>query len=155
SALLEALMRASLAAIAAVFVVTAHPTAPSGVRGAAAPTAAIDGLWEAVIVSGRQNRTPSFEIPLRFESGTKGHKAEGFCFEGDRRVGSSSGTVADGAIKLEYDHLNTILELALDGDTLKGTYRNNRANARPQEVRMRRFVPISMESAQAPALAGT
>jgi len=37
-------------------------------------------------------------------------------FRGRRRIGSTSGTVADGALKLEYDYLNTTLELTLTGD---------------------------------------
>ena len=138
-------MRAAVTAVAAAFVLTVNPTAASKV----------DGLWEAVIVSGGGQNAPSFEVPFRFEIATNGDKAEGFFFEGDRKVGSSSGTVADGTVRLEYDHLNTILELALDGDALKGTYRNNRPNARPQEVRMRRFVPLSMDNTHAPQLAGT
>jgi thiol-disulfide isomerase/thioredoxin len=138
-------MRAAFAVLAAAFVLTVNPTA----------AARVDGLWEAIIVSGGGQNAPSFEVPFRFEIATSGDKAEGFFFEGDRKVGSSSGTFADGSIKLEYDHLNTILELAPDGDALKGTYRNNRPNARPQEVRMRRFVPVSMDGAQAPQLAGT
>src|SRR5436190_1057659 len=137
-------MRSTLAVIAAAFVLTANPTAASK----------IDGLWDAVIVSGGGQNSPGFEVPFRFEIATSGAKAEGFFFEGDRKVGSSSGTFVDGAIKLEFDHLNTTLELALDGDVLKGTYKNTN-RPRGQDVTMRRFAPVAMEKVDAPQLAGT
>jgi len=137
-------MRATLAAVAAAFILAANPNA----------AVKIDGLWDAAIVSGGGQNTPGFEVPFRFEIATSGDKAEGFFFEGDRKVGSTSGTFADGKLKLEYDFLNTTLELALDGDVLKGTYRNNN-RPRGQDVTMRRFVPVSMDNVQSPQLAGT
>jgi thiol-disulfide isomerase/thioredoxin len=111
--------------------------------------AQVNGLWDAVIVS---NGT---EIPFRYEIAVKGAEAQGFFFEGDRKVGSSSGTFADGVVTLDYDHLNTTLELKLAGGELAGTYRNKRAGARPQDVRMKRFVPVANEGSNAPSLAGT
>jgi hypothetical protein len=70
-------------------------------------------------------------------------------------VGSSSGTFADGVLTLEYDFLNTILEAKFADDQLIGTYRHNRPNARPQEVRMRRFAPVSIGQQDPPSLGGT
>src|SRR5262245_7857907 len=112
--------------------------------GAASPP---DGLWDAIVMSN------GVEIPFRFEISTRG-PVQGFFFEGDRKVGSSSGTFANDVLKLEFDHLNTILELALADDQLKGTYKNNRPNARPQEVRMRRFAPVALGQQDPPSLAG-
>jgi thiol-disulfide isomerase/thioredoxin len=138
-------MRLSLAVLVAAFVVTAaHPTAASKV----------DGLWDAAIVSGGGQNAPSFEVPFRFEIATDGDKAQGFFFEGDRKVGSSAGTFTGNALKLEFDHLNTTLELTLDGDTLKGTYRNN-SRPRGQDVTMHRFVPVANDKVDAPQLSGT
>ena len=111
--------------------------------------AQVNGLWDAVIVS---NGT---EIPFRYEIAVKGADAQGFFFEGDRKVGSSSGTLADAVVKLDYDHLNTTMELTLAGGALAGTYRNKRAGARPQDVRMKRFTPVVLEGSDAPPLAGT
>ncbi|MBZ5558232.1 MAG: TlpA family protein disulfide reductase [Acidobacteriia bacterium] len=99
----------------------------------------VDGLWDATIVTG--GATNPVNIPFRFEIATKGADAQGFFFEGDRKVESSEGTFADGVVKLVFDHLNTTLELTLNGDTLSGTYTNNRPNARPQAVEMKRFKP--------------
>ena len=111
--------------------------------------AQVNGLWDAVIVSN------GADIPFRYEIAVSGAQAQGFFFEGDRKVGSSSGTFADGTVKLDYEHLNTTLELTLRGSELAGTYRNNRAGARPQDVRMKRFTPVVIDGAGAPSLAGT
>jgi thiol-disulfide isomerase/thioredoxin len=111
--------------------------------------AAIDGLWDAVVVA---NGT---EVPFRFEIASKGAEIEGFFFEGDRKVGSTAGRLVDGVLTLEYDHLNTTLEVRVNGDELVGTYKNNRAGARPQDVRMRRFKAIAAGDGHVPELAGS
>lgn len=104
----------------------------------------VSGLWDAVIVANK------VDVPFRFEIAVKGNAAEGFFFEGDSKVGSTSGSYQGGALKLEYDFLNTILDATFDGTELKGTYRNNRPNARAQEFRARRFATVPV-SGQAPA----
>jgi thiol-disulfide isomerase/thioredoxin len=109
----------------------------------------INGLWDAIVVA---NGT---DIPFRFEIATNGAEAQGFFFEGDRKIGSTTGSFVDGVLKLEYDFLNTTLDATLDGDALIGTYRNKRANARPQDVRMRRFTPVALGEGDAPPLAGS
>jgi thiol-disulfide isomerase/thioredoxin len=113
----------------------------------AAPT--LDGLWDAVVV------TTGAEVPFRFQIATKSSEAQGFFFEGDRQIGSTSGRITDGVLTLEYDFLNTTLELKLTGDDLIGTYHNNRAGSRPQSVRMRRFTPAAVADENTPALAGS
>jgi thiol-disulfide isomerase/thioredoxin len=134
--------RLSLALMALV-AVTVFPH--EATKAASAP---VDGLWDAVIVAA------GTDVPFRFEISTKGSDAQGFFFEGDRKVGSTSGTFADGVLKLDYEFLNTTLELSLKDDALTGTYRNNRAGARPQDVRMRRFVPTAIAEDNTPSLAG-
>jgi len=112
-------------------------------------TRSVNGLWDAVIVAN------GAEVPFRFEIESSGAETRGSFFEGERRVESTSGKIADGVVTFEYDFLNTTLELKVEGDQLAGTYRSNRPNARPQDVRMRRFTPRAAEDAQAPPLAGT
>jgi len=109
----------------------------------------IAGLWDAVIVAN------GVEVPFRFEIASNGTIVSGSFFEGDRKVGSTAGSFADGMLTLEYDFLNTTLELKLTGDELVGTYRNKRANAKPQDVRMRRFAPVAIDDGNVPSLAGT
>src|SRR5882672_11357163 len=109
----------------------------------------IDGLWEAIVVAN------GVDVPFRFEIATSGADAQGFFFEGDRKVGSTSGRFVDGVLTLDYEFLNTTLEATLKGDELAGTYRNKRAGARPQDVRMKRFTPVVLDGTDAPSLAGT
>jgi thiol-disulfide isomerase/thioredoxin len=108
----------------------------------------LDGLWDAVVAAA------GTEVPFRFEIASKGADVEGFFFEGDRKVGSSSGKLEDGLLSLDYDHLNTTLELKVSGNELIGTYRNKRAGSRPQDVRMRRFTPAPVGEEEIPELAG-
>jgi thiol-disulfide isomerase/thioredoxin len=109
---------------------------------------AIAGLWDAVIVAN------GVEVPFRFEIASNGTAVDGFFFEGDRKVGSTAGSFVDGVLTLEYDFLNTTLELKLASDELAGTYRNKRANAKPQDVRMHRFAPVAIDDGSVPSLAG-
>jgi thiol-disulfide isomerase/thioredoxin len=129
---------------ALVVAVTTSRLAPS-----AKAASSIDGLWDAVIV------TNGADIPFRFEIATTGAEAHGFFFEGDRKVGSTKGSFVDGVLKLEYDFLNTTLEATLNDDKLTGTYRNDRPNARPQDIRMRRFTPVALGQEDPPQLAGS
>jgi thiol-disulfide isomerase/thioredoxin len=145
----------------AVALLLAALAAPPRLQAVAAVSpgilSAIDGLWDATVVTtptGGAAGAPGAEVPFRFEIGTSGTEAQGFFFEGDRKVGSSSGTFTDGVLKLEYDFLNTTLEVTLTGDELIGTYRNNRPDARPQPVRMHRFTPTAGAEESTPALAG-
>src|ERR1041385_5928529 len=82
---------------------------------AAAEPVSIAGLWDAVIVAN------DVEVPFRFEIASTGTTADGFFFEGDRKVGSTTGSYADGVLTLEYDFLNTTLQAKLQGDELVGT----------------------------------
>jgi thiol-disulfide isomerase/thioredoxin len=116
---------------------------------AAQAPASIDGLWDAIVVAN------NVEIPFRFEIAAKGGAPQGSFFEGDKKIESTAGTFADGVLKLEYDYLNTTLELKLADNQLTGAYRNNRPNARPQEVRMERFAPIVLGNEEPPSLGGT
>jgi thiol-disulfide isomerase/thioredoxin len=114
-----------------------------------ADAASLEGLWDAIIVVNEA------EVPFRFEISTAGAEPQGFFFEGDRKIGSTSGSLAGSSLTFEYDFLNTTLELTVDGDRLAGSYRNNRPNARPQAVRMQRFVPIALDDVEPPAVAGS
>jgi thiol-disulfide isomerase/thioredoxin len=134
-----------LLVFAALFVAVTTPRLAPPVTAASA----VDGLWDAIVVAG------ATEVPFRFEIVTTGSDAQGFFFEGDRKVGSTTGTFADGVLKLDYDHLNTTLELTLKDNQLTGTYVNKRPNSRPQDVRMRRFTPVVLGQEDPPQLAGS
>jgi thiol-disulfide isomerase/thioredoxin len=108
----------------------------------------IAGLWDAVVVLDQT------EIPFRFEIAQNGAQVQGFFFEGDRKVGSTSGAFENGGLKLEYDFLNTTLEATFDGGQFNGTYRNNGSNGSPLGIRGRRFVPVAASTAETPQIAG-
>jgi thiol-disulfide isomerase/thioredoxin len=82
------------------------------------------GLWDAVVVVG-----PA-EIPFRFEIAKQGAGLQGFFFEGQKKIGSTSGKYTDGKLQFDYEGLNTTLSATFDGDKLEGSYRNNRKNGR-------------------------
>ncbi len=113
-----------------------------------APPPDITGLWDAVTVAN------GAEIPFRFEIVQHGRQADGYFFEGDRKVGSTSGSFADGALKLDYDFLNTTLDATLEGDELRGTYRNTSPNARPREFHAKRFTPVPEPPREVPRVEG-
>jgi thiol-disulfide isomerase/thioredoxin len=108
----------------------------------------ITGLWDAVIVAN------NVEVPFRFEIAQNDGHVEGFFFEGDRKVGSTSGSFENGTLRLDYDFLNTTLEATFEGDRLHGTYRNKRAGARPQEFHAQRFAPVPVTTGEVPRVEG-
>jgi thiol-disulfide isomerase/thioredoxin len=106
------------------------------------------GLWDAKIVANQ------LEIPFRFEIDQKGNQVQGFFFEGDRKIGSSAGSFANGHLILEYDILETTLELTFLDDQFAGTYRYHRSTGPPMLIRGRRFVPAPADAAAAPQISG-
>ncbi|HXD73308.1 MAG TPA: TlpA disulfide reductase family protein [Vicinamibacterales bacterium] len=102
---------------------------------------AIDGRWDAVVVAN------GVAVPFRFEIATNGPIATGSFFDGTRKVPSTSGRYQNGRLTLDYDFLNTVLDLGFDGRELHGTYRNRRPNARPMDVAAVRYSPQSTAAA--------
>src|SRR5262249_10081511 len=81
-------------------------------------------------------------VPFRFELSVQGSDAQGFFFEGEKRIGSSSGSFTNGELKLNYEHLNTVLEARLQGNQLAGVYRDLHPGSQPMGFRARRFTPV-------------
>jgi thiol-disulfide isomerase/thioredoxin len=108
----------------------------------------IDGTWDAVVVVGQA------EVPFRFEIATQGSEPQGFFFEGERKIGSTSGKFADGKLQLDYEFLNATLTAMFDGDKLDGSYRYNRKNGREYPFHARRADPVAADSAGSPQVAG-
>ena len=136
--------------LVSAFLLTALPVA------SAAGT--ITGRWDAVVVANK------VEVPFRFEIAQNGARVravlaaraiqvQGFFFEGDRKIGSTSGTFANGILQLDYDFLNTTLQATLDGDKLQGTYRDRGSKAVPMEFRAQRSAATAASSASAKTLA--
>jgi len=108
----------------------------------------IAGLWDAKIVANQ------LEIPFRFEIAQNGNQVQGFFFEGDRKIGSSSGSFSGGHLILEYDILETTLEVTFLDDQFAGTYRFNRSG-NALLIRAHRFTPASADTAAAPQISGS
>jgi thiol-disulfide isomerase/thioredoxin len=108
----------------------------------------VEGLWDAVVVAGQA------EIPFRFEIAQTGDRVQGFFFEGDKKIGSTSGSFVGGKLQLEYEFLNTTLAATFDGDKFEGTYFSHRKNGRTYGFKAHRFVPPAADASPAPQIAG-
>ena len=108
----------------------------------------IAGRWDAVVV------VNTVEVPFRFEIAQNDRDVVGFFFEGSRKVASTSGRFENGTLTLEYDFLNTVLDARVEGDQLRGTYRNKRPNSRPMEFHARRFGALAAATRRAPQVGG-
>jgi thiol-disulfide isomerase/thioredoxin len=108
----------------------------------------IDGLWDATVLVGQA------EIPFRFEIATTGNQVQGFFFEGEKKIGSTSGQFVNNQLILQYEFLYTTLTATFDGEQFQGTYRRNRKNAGEYPFRAHRFRPAGPDSAEPPQVAG-
>ncbi len=108
----------------------------------------IAGLWDAVVVVGQA------EIPFRLEIAQTKDGVRGFFFEGNQKIGSTSGSFADGKLQLEYEFLNSTLGATFDGEKLEGSYRYNTKNRREYAFHARRFSPAAEDSSATPQIAG-
>jgi thiol-disulfide isomerase/thioredoxin len=108
----------------------------------------LTGLWDAVVVVG------DAEVPFRFEIAQTGSAAKGFFFEGDRKIGSTSGSFSDGKLALAYDFLNATLDATLTGGQLQGSYRTHYHNKREYAFRATRFSPSTSDPSNIPQVAG-
>jgi len=109
----------------------------------------IDGLWDASVVVGQA------EIPFRFEIvSTNGH-VRGFFFEGDRKIGSTSGRFVNNELQLQYEFLYSTLTATFDGEQFQGTYRYDRKNGKQYAFHARRFRPVDPQPAALPQIAGS
>jgi thiol-disulfide isomerase/thioredoxin len=109
---------------------------------AAAPA----GLWDGVI---RYDKT---EIPFRFEITGSGGAVQGSFFNGDVPVVSSSGLLNGAKISLNFDHLGSRFEGAIEGDVIQGSFGGKRGGF--HDVELHRHVEGSPTTANAPDIAG-
>jgi thiol-disulfide isomerase/thioredoxin len=104
----------------------------------------LDGLWDATI------KLDQAEVPFRFEIAANNGQIQGFFFEGERRIGSTSGQFVNGELRFDYEFLYTTLTAKLSGDALDGTYRSNRKNGKAYVFHARRFQPPAVDSDEEP-----
>src|SRR5580658_2874526 len=86
---------------------------------AAAQAQSLSGTWQATITINDK------EFPFRLElaaDSAKGTTAQGWFFNGDVRVPSTSGSFQNGTLILNFDHMATKLQATLKDGILEGQY---------------------------------
>jgi thiol-disulfide isomerase/thioredoxin len=115
-------------------------------RAAAQP---ISGLWDATVVV----NNGALEIPFRFELAGSGSNVKGSFFNGDDKTTSTSGSLENGRLTLNFDELGTKLEATLKDGRLEGQYSRGTRGA-PYPFTAKRFAPVSNADANVPSIAG-
>ncbi len=111
------------------------------------------GLWDAsVVVSAGQDKG-TIEVPFRFEIAGSGSSVRGSFFNGDEKVTSTSGQLANGRLELSFDEYGTKLEVAVKNGQLEGQYTRGTRGA-PYPFTAKRFTPSHAGEAKIPSIAG-
>jgi thiol-disulfide isomerase/thioredoxin len=109
----------------------------------------LDGRWDAVVVVGQA------EIPFRFEIAHQGDQWTGYFFEGEKKIGSTSGSFTSGKLEFNYEFLNSTLTATVDADNkLTGTYRVNRSNGKVYVFHAQRWTTPGKATEKPPGIAG-
>jgi thiol-disulfide isomerase/thioredoxin len=129
---------------AALVVLLALVTLPSS-----AVAQPVNGLWDATVVV----NNGALEIPFRFELSGSGSNVKGSFFNGDDKTTSTSGSLDNGVLTLNFDELGTKLEATLKEGRLEGQYSRGTRGA-PYPFTAKRFVPVATGEKDVPAIAG-
>jgi thiol-disulfide isomerase/thioredoxin len=109
----------------------------------------INGLWDATVLV----NNGALEIPFRFELSGSGSNVKGSFFNGDDKTTSTSGSLQNGQLTLNFDELGTKLEATLKDGRLDGQYSRGTRGA-PYPFAARRFTPAAAGAANIPSIAG-
>ena len=135
-------MRSNFAAFVALLLAVASVLIPSRVRAQSRA-----GLWDATVVVNK------LEIPVRFEIASDGAAIKGSFFNGDEKVTSTSGTLENGALTLNFDEYGSKLIATVKDGALEGEYnRGTRGASYPFQAK--RFKPVIVGDTNIPAIAG-
>ena len=111
------------------------------------------GLWDAsVVVSAGQDKG-TIEVPFRFEIAGSGSSVRGSFFNGDEKVTSTSGQLANGRLELSFDEYGTKLEADVKNGQLQGQYTRGTRGA-PYPFTAKRFTPVAAADEKIPSIAG-
>src|SRR4051794_40769576 len=121
----------------------------------AAPARAqsLAGLWDATVVVGAGQDKGTIEVPFRFEIAGTGSNVKGSFFNGDEKVTSTSGQLANGKLTLSFDEYGTTLEADVKDGRLEGHYARGTRGA-PYPFTAKRFTPVATGNAKIPSIAG-
>jgi thiol-disulfide isomerase/thioredoxin len=122
---------------------------------AAAPAGAqsLAGLWDAAVVVSAGQEKGTIEVPFRFEIAGSGTAVKGSFFNGDERVTSTSGQLANGHLTLSFDEYGTKLEADVKDGQLDGQYTRGTRGA-PYPFHAKRFTPVAADDEKIPSIAG-
>jgi thiol-disulfide isomerase/thioredoxin len=109
----------------------------------------VTGLWDATVLV----NNGALEVPFRFELSGAGTNVKGSFFNGDDKTTSTSGSLQNGKLTLNFDELGTSLEATLKDGRLEGQYSRGTRGA-PYPFSARRFVPASVAEKDVPSIAG-
>src|SRR5262245_65663825 len=98
---------------------------------AAAPAGAqqLAGLYDATVVVSAGQDKGTIEVPFRFEISGSGANVKGSFFNGDEKVTSTSGQLANGHLTLSFDEYGTTVEADVKGGQLEGQYTRGTSGA--------------------------
>jgi thiol-disulfide isomerase/thioredoxin len=126
-----------------------------GLSTLAAPARAqsLAGLWDAsVTVSAGQDKG-TIDVPFRFEIAGSGSNVKGSFFNGDEKVTSTSGQLANGRLVLSFDEYGTKIEAEVKNGKLEGQYTRGTRGA-PYPFTATRFTPAVAGDKKIPSIAG-
>jgi len=109
----------------------------------------INGLWDATVLV----NNGALEIPFRFELSGSGSNVKGSFFNGDDKTTSTSGSLQNGQLTLNFDELGTKLEATLKDGKLDGQYSRGTRGA-PYPFAAKRFAPAAAGATDVPSIAG-
>jgi thiol-disulfide isomerase/thioredoxin len=109
----------------------------------------VNGLWDATVVV----NNGALEIPFRFELSGSGPNVKGSFFNGDDKTTSTSGSLENGRLTLNFDELGTKLEATLKDGRLEGQYSRGTRGA-PYPFAAKRFTPVTAGDTNVPSIAG-
>ena len=126
-----------------------------GLVSLAAPARAqsLAGLWDATVVVGAGQDKGTIEVPFRFEIAGAGSNVKGSFFNGDEKVTSTSGQLANGKLTLSFDEYGTRLEADVKDGRLVGQYSRGTRGA-PYPFTAKRYTPAAAGAANIPSIAG-
>ncbi|HXI29761.1 MAG TPA: TlpA disulfide reductase family protein [Vicinamibacterales bacterium] len=111
------------------------------------------GLWDATVVVSAGQDKGTIEVPFRFEIAGSGSSVKGSFFNGDEKVTSTSGQLANGTLTLAFDEYGTKVEAQVKNGQLEGQYERGTRGA-PYPFKARRFTPAAAGDAKIPSIAG-
>jgi thiol-disulfide isomerase/thioredoxin len=107
------------------------------------------GLWDATVT------VKDLEVPFRFEISGDGSKIAASFFNGDAKFTSSSGSLANGALLINWDYTASKLEATVHDGVIDGKYfRAGRDAKTVYPFHAKRFAPSALATEDVPSVAG-